>query len=205
MKFHFAGIGLLCALIASPIHAQSTIDGAAYKSITSNAGVIPRGEARTWTWKAPKGAYVAYVRVNFRLLAEPSNGHGGYHKGDSRIMCRLYSDGGVAGYDQATGYIGSDQVTATGLFSSASQDGTFTLVAMIDKSYLDVPTKVILTCNNTTVSENGLAIPIDFIAVNLVPVSTVNSLEMVPGSGAAPPSASKSNQKEPSKLVKQPK
>jgi hypothetical protein len=179
------GFALLAVAFASApwALAQSAPERGAYRAAETTSTPLPRGAHQTWAWTAPSGSYMAFVRVNFRLHA-PNHGEGGYSmKGDSRLQCRIFGEGGQGGYDEASAYVGADQAGTTfpnPAFSTGSDDESFALVTAVAQSYGTQPTKISLRCDNTTISTEAGPIMIDKIFVNLVPVASINLLEALP-------------------------
>jgi hypothetical protein len=188
MKLASVCLVLALAIVCPAVSAQTVAERGAFQAVESAPGPLPRGAEKTWEWTASGGAYMAFVRVNFRLSSPNRNADGAYIKGDARLECRLGGGGSRGGYDLASAYVGSDQATATTspAFGSGSDNEAFTLIAAVDPAFGEALTRVRLVCRNPTISETAQPVMIDHISVNLLPVASINALELV----ASPPASS---------------
>gem|GEM_PF-4598354 len=181
MKLSCVCLAGVLAVVCPAVSAQTGTDRGAFQAVEPSPGPLARGAERTWEWTAPGGSYMAFVRVNFRLNSPNRNAEGEYIKGDARLECRVVGGGSRGGYDMASAYVGGDQATATTspAFGSGSDNESFALIAAVDPALGEALTRVRLVCRNPTISETALPVMIDHISVNLLPVASINVLELV--------------------------
>jgi len=127
---------------------------------------LANGETKTWAWTIPAGTYLAYGRINYRLLSSSAAA--------ASIACSLKQVGQAGAIDSGEGFVSNDQITGTGLFSGLSDKGTMTLVGTV----LNASAGYQLAIECTGVHDGGF-VGVDRARLHLIPASNVLSAPQV--------------------------